>query len=315
MAGCALSDGARFPSAAVDGTHPGHRLGDIHPQVYTRGGEVFFLLCRWSTEAPVPVSIPADASSTERQAIEDVLRAYEGAGLGLRFVTTTGTRSAIDIELYDDPVPTPAGLDAGNTVSDCRIREDPIPPDATRAGVELVAATLRVARTAPDWSGNGRPLSAEELRGVLLHEMGHALGYSGHARRGKTVMVREVDMLRNAGEDLLRGEPFRDATLAALYAHPNGFILARQSVEAWRTDRVDRMTALASRHGLDGPFLRTGETQSRIYWSDRRGLQYGLVLVNLVDTLRDPGVALVAPEARTRRALPRSRDLRPESFP
>jgi hypothetical protein len=279
--------------------------------VYVRSGEVLLFLCRWSTEAPVPVSIPADASEAETEAIRDVLRALEGAGLGLRFVAIEATRTAITVELYDDPVMTPAGPDSGNTVGDCRVREDPVPEGAAALAAELVAATLRVSRrTAPDWRGASRPLSAAELRGVLLHEFGHALGFSGHARRGHTVMVRELGAVRRAGAALIAGEPFRDATLQALSGRPNGQILRRESVDAWRTDGVDRMMALAKEHALDGPFLRTGETRTRIYWSDHRGIEYGLVLVNLVKTLRNPGDVLVAPEARTRRSLPRSRDLR-----
>lgn len=307
--GCAPTPGQ---PEATTADPSGHRLGDIHPQVYARDAEVLFFLCRWSTAAPIPVSIPADATEREVAAIEEVLRAYQSAGLGTRFVTIGATRTAITIELYDDPVVTPEGPDSGNTVADCRVREDPVPRAAEVVGAEMVAATLRVARrTSPDWRGSAPLLSDDELRGVLLHEFGHALGFSGHARRGDTVMVREVDAVRRAGAALAAGEPFRDSTLEALYRRPNGYILHRAPVEAWRTDRVDRMMALATAKGLDGPFLRTGETRTRIYWSDRRGIEYGLLLVNLVETLRNPSALLVAPEARTRRALPRSRDLRP----
>ncbi len=298
------------PRGASDLT--GSRLAAIHPQVYLRGGEALFFLCRWSTEAPLPVSIPADATREELAAISQVLRALEGAGLGLRFVTIEGARTAITLELYDNPVATPTGPDAGNTVSDCRIGEDPVPEQAEVVEAELVAATLRIARrTGPNWRGTPRPLSPAETRGVLLHEFGQALGCSGHARRGPTVMVRDLDAVRRRGAALLAGEPFRDAALEALYARPNGLILRREAIDPWRSDGVDRMTALAAAGRLEGPFLRTGETRARIYWSDRQGTQYGLLLVNLIETLRDPNRALIAPEARTRRALPRSRDLRP----
>lgn len=291
---------------------PGHRLDDIHAQALARDGQVVLFLCRWSTEKPIPIALPLDSSDEEQRAIDDVLRAWEGADLGVRFVKVDGGRTSITLEWYDGPVTTPAGLDVGNTVTDCLLRDaEAVGGASLRA--ELVSATVRISRrSSPGWRGEPHVLSAEELRGVLLHEMGHALGFSGHAKRGDTVMVNEVDAIRAAGSRLLSGDAFRDATLEALYRQPNGQVLRREAVERWRTDRVDRMAALAERNDLSGPYLRTGETRSRVYWVTERGDEYGLVLVNLVETLRRPERVLVAPEARTRRALPRSRDLEGE---
>jgi len=86
-------------------------------------------------------------------------------------------------------------------VGDCRLATDRVDPDAARIDAELVGATVRVARrSGPDWRGQSRPLGRDQLLGVLLHELGHALGFSGHARRGDTVMVREVDAVRRVAE-------------------------------------------------------------------------------------------------------------------
>lgn len=306
--GGSLPSGGVAAPGATTALPTGHRLDDIHAQPLARDGRVVLFLCRWSTEKPIPIALPLDSSDAEQRAIDDVLRAWENAGLGVRFVRVEGGRTSINLEWYDESVSTPSGLDVGNTVTDCLVRENPGAEGATLRA-ELVSATVRISRqSAPLWRGEARPLSPEELRGVLLHELGHALGFSGHAKRGDTVMVAEVEAIRRAGASLLAGEAFRDATLEALYKTPNGQVLRREAVEPWRTDRVDRMAALAERNDLAGPYLRTGETRSRVYWVTERGDEYGLVLVNLVETLRRPDRALVAPEARTRRALPRSRD-------
>ncbi len=185
------------------------------------------------------------------------------------------------------------------------MREEVVAAEAGRLDAEMSRATIRVARRYGSLiGGEGAMLAPDQLRGVLLHELGHALGVSGHARRGHTVMVREVAVVRRRGAALQRGDPLRDNVLAALYRAPNGLILSRHTVDAWRSHGVDRMSALARTHGLAGPFVRTGESRTRIYWSDAEGHEYGLVLVNLVETLEDPERALVAPEPRTRQTLP-----------
>jgi hypothetical protein len=300
----------RYPEV---GALSGQRLGDIHPFVLPSRGHLTFFLCRWNTGTPLAVSLPADATDAEREALEDALRAWEGAGLGLRFVPVTGGEAPIQIELVDGPVQTPAGPDTGNAVVDCRL--GPLPASGVSGdrlpGAELVSARLRLARKVPDSLGREQPLSPDALRGIALHELGHALGFQGHARRGPTVMVREIDVIRRAGRRLSGGERFDDATLRALYAVPNGAVLVSAPVAGWRTEDVDRMARLAAEKGLDGPFARVGETAARVYWRDDEGREYGLWVVNLLDALRDPAAVLVVAEPRVRRALPRGADRRP----
>jgi hypothetical protein len=71
------------------------------------------------------------------------------------------------------------------------------------------------------------------------------------------------------------------------------------------------MGRLAEQNDLDGPYVRVGEGAGRIFWRDAQGAEYGLVVGKLRELLRDPRTLVVLPEPRTRRALPRERDLRP----
>src|SRR5690606_4824237 len=201
------------------------------------------------------------------------LGAWQGVGLGVRFLPLEGGAGRIDIELEDEAVATPTGPDTANAVVDCRI--DPLSrqrPDADPvAGAALERARLRIARQTPvNWQGRTRPLAPPELAGTLLHELGHALGFQGHASRGETVMVTEVERVARVGRALLAGDGFDDPTLRALYAVPSGTVLASVPVERWQTDLVDRMARLAESAGLDGPFTRVGERAARIFWRDAR---------------------------------------------
>jgi hypothetical protein len=119
--------------------------------------------------------------------------------------------------------------------------------------------------------------------------------------------------VRALGASVLAGEPFADASLAALYALPSGCVMAVTRVARSRTDLVDRMAALAGRGRLAGPFVRVGDTAGRVFWSETMAphYEYGVAVVNLAETYADPTSVLVVAESRTRSALPRSRDRAP----
>ena len=292
---------ARHPElAAIEG----QRLGDANPFVLPSAGRLRFFHCRWPTDAPVPVSLPPDASDAERRAIEAALAAWEGAGLGVRFERVDTAPHGIEIRLVGGTVDTPAGQDTGNTVVDCAIAPLSAQQGADVAGAALASARIRIARiTNPDTQGHQRPLSDAELAGSALHELGHALGFQGHAHHGDTVLVRETEKIAHAGKDLLAGRRFADASVRALYRLPSGALVADEAVARCRTDLVDRMAALAEQNALEGPFVRVGESAGRIFWRDANGAEYGLVLARLREARRDPDRLVVLPERRVRESL------------
>jgi hypothetical protein len=254
--------------------------------------------------------LPADASADERRAIETALHAWEGAGLGLRFAEAVSAEAGIEIGFVTGTVDTAAGQDTASTVVDCRIAPASQQSGAGVDRAELVRARIRIARiTNQDTQGHQRPLSAAELSGTALHELGHALGFQGHARHGDTVMVRETERIAHIGKALLAGDGFHDPSLRALYALPSGAVVASTPIDRCRTDLVDRMALVAEQNHLDGPFVRVGESAGRIFWRDDKGTEYGLVIAKLHESLRDPTKLLVVPESRVRGTLARARDL------
>jgi Matrixin len=288
----------------------GQRLNDANPYVLPHDGRVRFFHCHWNTATPVAVSLPPDANDAERRALEAALEAWEGAGLGVRFERVDAVSRGIEIRFVGGTIDTAAGQDTANTVVDCAIAPLSQQRGADVAGAELVLAKIRIARiTNPDTQGHQRPLSEAELAGTALHELGHALGFQGHARQGDTVMVRETERIARAGKTLLAGGGFSDASVRALYRLPSGAAIGGGAIDRCRSDHVDRMARLAEQNGLAGPFVRVGESAGRIFWRDVQGLEYGLVLARLREARRDPAALVVLSEGRVRRALAPGRDL------
>ena len=287
----------------------GQRLSDANPYVLPLAGRVTFFHCHWPTESPLRVLLPPDASEDERRALRTAIRAWHEAGLGLTFVEVESDAS-IEFGFVSGTVDTAAGQDTANTVVDCRIAPASQQGGAPVAGAELVHARIRIARlTNQDTQGKQRPLSDAELTGTALHELGHALGFQGHARHGDTVMVRETERIARTGKRVVAGEGFRDPSLRALYALPNGAVVSSAPLDHCRTDLVDRMAKLAEANRLDGPFVRVGESAGRIFWRDPKGIEYGLVLGRTRQALREPAKLVVWPESRVRKSLAPGRDV------
>jgi hypothetical protein len=168
----------RFPGVQLD-LRP---LAEATPYLLPAHGTLTLFLCRWRTGLPIPVSLPSGMAPPERRAVQAALRAWESAGLGIRFVPVQAEEASLEIELVDGPVPTASGPGGGNTIADCRLKGPGLPSAGRDAlAAELEFASIRLARrTPPDARGRDRVLGLEELTGAALHELGHALGFQGH---------------------------------------------------------------------------------------------------------------------------------------
>jgi hypothetical protein len=284
---------ARYPELTA---HP-HRLGDITPYLLPARGELVYFLCRWPDGAEIPVSLPADADDGERADIERVLRAWEAAGLGIRFGPPQAGRG-IQMVFAEDEFPEGWGPRAASAVADCGLDPEVLAdPGGDVLAAQLVSASIHLARTGIKL-GRPVPYAREERIGALLHEMGHALGFQGHLQRGDGVMQASVEGVRKAGRSVMAGEPVEAAELQALYAVPTGSVLARFAVGPARTAAVDRLASLAPARGLAGPYAQVGDRVARILWRDALGAEYAATIWNLAEVLRSPGAVAVFPEPR-----------------
>jgi hypothetical protein len=267
-----------------------HRLGDTRPYYLPAAGRLTLFLCRWPDGATVPVSLPADATPQQRRKLETALNAWERS-LGLHFELGELEGVGIEIRLFDDMLAYQA-----NTVADCAVDPKALtggPADVLPA--RLVFASIQMARDDP------------RLAGTALHELGHALGFQGHASRGRTVMVTGTDAVRLAGERAMAGKPFEDAAVGALYAVPSGSVVRRLPLTRQHTSPIDRLIEIARREGWIGPLVRVGDEEGRIAWLDPQGRPISLRLSGLRQALRDPARLAIEPSPRAQLELERQR--------
>jgi hypothetical protein len=279
---------ARYPALASEETA---RLAEASPYLLPTGDVLFLFFCRWQRARPLQVSLPPDATARERELLERALLAWQQADLGLLFELAPDARGDIEIRFVRG-----RAARAGSTGADCLV-EAPPEDEADALDARLVRASVHLRRHGWTTLGHERAFSDAEILGSAVHELGHALGYQGHARRGDAVMVRSVDRVRRTGEELLAGAPFHDDALHALYALPSGVILRSVALPRGRTSAVDTVYARAVAAGWFGPVIRVGDTAARIHWKppDRRPL--GFVIRELPETLRDPRELLLEPDA------------------
>jgi len=247
-----------------------HRLGDLAPHVVHREGALVLFLCRWPTDRPVPVVLPADAMPDERVMLRRVLDAWTDTGIGVRFVEVdTAVRGiAIRFVQQGDPGPLPAG--AGDTLADCRIDRAGVGDERVDARLERASVHLR--RDQLDLLG------LDERYGAALHELGHALGFASHAAAGDSVLRPSPEIARHAGRALRRGEWEGDPNVAALYAVPSGVVVGRVALGPEAAERAARLEAAARAAGLAGPYSRVGDRSARLFHRRPDGGEWALRL-------------------------------------
>jgi hypothetical protein len=256
----------RYPEVAA---HAGHRLGELAPHFWIAGDELLLFVCRWSGERPVRVWTQG-ATAAEARLLGRALAALEAslAGLRLELVATAGSAGGIAVAFQDAVAAgDPAAIRSGDAVADCRV-DDAFA--GARAGeqlsAQLEAASVRILRSRLDWLGRVVALDELELFAALLHELGHAIGYSSHASGGPTLMRAAPSEVRLRARSVLRGAPLRDRTLASLYALPSGAVLRRDPLgpEVAATARV--FADLARSGDWGRPRSRAGQDSAELWW-------------------------------------------------
>ena len=291
---------AREPRLRALGSH---RLGDATPYLFPVQDALVLFLCRWETGDPIPVSLPPEASPEQSGALEAALRAWEAAGLGVRFARGAPAGTGIELRIVADAAEGAGATRGATTVADCALD----PQGATRGerlAAQLVFASIHLRAQSTDPIGRRVDLEAGDLAGAALHELGHALGFQGHVRVGEGAMRYQVDSLRRAGRRLLAGEVFRDQTLRALYSVPSGVVVRRWPLPTGQTQPVDRLLALARSGALEGPIARMGDLEGQILFRDGDGAAYAIWLRGVAAALAGrPEDLLLMPGPRAQRRL------------
>jgi hypothetical protein len=257
---------ARYPALRGLALQP---LESSRPYALPLAGELTLFLCRWPEGAEIPVAFAGEADPAARAALDAALRAWEGAGLGLRFARGDGP--GIRVRVRADLVTSQA-----NSIAECAVAGPPAPGAGEVPGARLVSASIHVARDDP------------HLRLTLLHELGHALGFQGHAARGGTLMLAREELVLARARRVDRDSPLDDAALRALYAVPSGAIVARIPVASAQTRPADRIQALALERRLAGPFARMGDRSGLLWWAEPSGRRLALRIEGVVEARRRP---------------------------
>jgi hypothetical protein len=292
VTGCAASWdvealAARQPALAA---LEGQRLGDLTPYALPVQGQLLWFLCRFELDAPIRVALPPDALDAERALLLRALAAWEQAVPGLHFARVEPDAAEIALVFApDDP------RVAATTEAECRVTHAAqVDVAGERLPARLVHARVALRRAQLDWRGHAAPLSEAQQLGAALHELGHALGYQGHARAGETVMVRDVERVRDIGRRVLEGGAFSDLAVSALYRVDSGTLVERAELPSGRTAPVDRLASFAAQHGDGSLFVRVGDVAGRVaFFGPDPGL-HRVFLRHLREALRDPDVLELA---------------------
>jgi len=264
---------ARHPALRALGSH---RLADARPYALPLGGDLTLFLCRWPTETPIPVEVEGEADPAQREALAAALRAWQAAGLGVRFAPDEA--GGIRVSWRDDLVTSQA-----DTVADCAVQGPPAAGEEEVPGARLVGASIHLARADP------------HPRETLLHELGHALGFQGHAASGSTLMLaREADVLARARR-VSDASPLEDSALRGLYSVPSGAIVARVRVSREQTRPADLLQAAAEERGFLGPFARMGDRVGQLWWADGAGRRLTLRIEGSLPALERPAALRLVP--------------------
>lgn len=281
---------ARHPAVArVDQ----QRLGDATPYfipVVEQGeGWLDLLLCRWPSGARVPVWLPTGATSTETEALRAVVAAWNDVRLGVELVSMEAGSSEGDSVVEGIEIvfaaPDPDGPPTtALTAADCQLSDPP----------RLVHGEIELQRDNLDVIGRPVPLDLAGFAGAAAHELAHALGFQGHVRSGRSILVREVERVRRIGADILAGGTLSAPSVQALYAAPTGVQVGRVPLSGGSARLLVRLANHAASAGWDGPYVRVGDRSARVFWTDPSGKDAALVVIDWKRVLAGAEAVFVA---------------------
>lgn len=296
VTGCVPLAG-QWDVASLAERHPGlldsptQRLGDTTPYFIPRGNSALLFLCHFPRRSTISVSLPADATALEQSAIRLALEGWANAGLGIRFEEVPEDAAMIKISLA---LPPNAGfsetlsIGSGFAVSDCGLdsgweaaaeMDRPLPARLLRARVYL-----RTSKT--DMLGREVKLTEDEFVGAALHELGHALGFSGHVATQDSVMTRTTHSVRRFGRRLRQGGGFSAPSLAALYAVPSGTVVGSAALADSSAALFRAAMKLASSQKWQGPIVRAGESTVTLSWHKSNSQMGSLAIRDYRESLR-----------------------------
>jgi len=272
LLGCASPQGGwDYRALAVDEETlrlvRGSRLSDSPPYFALDDGGLALFLCRWSTPAAIPVSLPPDASEAELQIVRQALAAWSNTGLGVDFREVEPVMARLEIRFVPRVSGSPSGT--ANALADCRVESVSAKGGSVRA--QLRWASIHLYRDNRDALGRDIPLDEEQLFGAVLHELGHALGYASHPVVGQSVMQRTTEGVEAIGARVRAGEALEAPNLRALYALPSGAVVGRLALSTEQLEPVRLLDAAARRLGWAGPYTRVGGGRARYFYRGPAG--------------------------------------------
>ena len=234
--------------------------------------------------------------------------------LGLSLERTTATPVEIEIHAHLGlEAEAPEGL--GDTLAECDVTND-VSNDVSNVGGEaglgprglVRRADIRMRRSGIDAKGLVQRASDEAWIGALLHELAHALGFSGHAATGHSLLVRDEGVLREIGRAVLQGQPLSDPTLAALYQLRPGQILGERTLtpaSATWLRAVLRLDAEREAAGIRRTALvaSVGDREARLSFRYADGRGFGLRFPDWPARLRDGGAVIAIPDRAALEAI------------
>jgi hypothetical protein len=245
----------------------GHRLADTPPHPLPVPGALQLVLCRWRLDRPLLVSLPPDASEREAELLSQALTAWEGAIPALHFEAGELTRTDLEIRFDESSVAVWSPGASANTIADCALSSEPAAEARDgRVGPALVWASIHLRRVNLDIVAQAVPLADDELLGVMLHEIGHALGFAGHVAVGRSVMSATTETVRNVARKLMAGGALSAPSVEALYALDSGVVVGRVPLAARHTEMLGALSSAARLAGYAGPYSRVGGESARILW-------------------------------------------------